>query len=172
MLAVGLTTFTERLPVYNKDWRLGDTFQFTGPRIAVPDSGPALDYRWGREVALVGYRLERAVLAPGEELDLTLYWRALGPLEGPRSATVQVLRDGGYKIAQTDLPLTLASPGEVWADHRKMTLAANAPPGVYELKVAVYDPAGGGALPVYGRGRALPVGGLLPLWEIRVDGGR
>jgi len=43
---------------------------------------------------------------------------------------------------------------------------------VYELKVAVYDPAGGGALPVYGRGRALPVGGLLPLWEIRVDGGR
>jgi hypothetical protein len=49
-----------------------------------------------------------------------------------------------------------------------MTLAADAPPGVYELKVAVYDPAGGGALPVYGRGRALPVGGLLPLWEIRV----
>jgi len=168
VLAVGLTTFTERLPVYNKDWRLGDTFQFTGPRIAVPDSGPALDYRWGREVALVGYRLERAVLAPGEEVDLTLYWRALGPLEGPRSATVQVLRDGGYKIAQSDIPLTPAPMEEVWADRRKMTLAADAPPGVYELKVAVYDPAGGGALPVYGRGRALPVGGLLPLWEIRV----
>jgi len=172
VLAAGLTTFTERLPVYNRDWRLGDTFPFAGPRITVPDSVPALDYRWGREVALVGYRLERAVLAPGEELDLTLYWRALGPLVGPRSATVQVLRDGGYKIAQTDIPLTPAPMGEVWADHRKMTLAADAPPGVYELKVAVYDPTGGGALPVYERGRALPVGGLLPLWEIRVEDGR
>ncbi|WP_448593935.1 ArnT family glycosyltransferase [Thermoflexus hugenholtzii] len=171
VLAVGLTTFTERLPVYNKGERLGDTFQFAGPRIVVPDAGPALDYRWGREVALVGYRLERAVLAPGEELDLTLYWRALGPLGGPRSATVQVLRDGGHKIAQVDLPLNL-EPGEVWADHRTMTLVADAPPGVYELKVAVYDPTNGKALPVYKRGWALPVGGLLPLWEIRVEGGR
>ena len=168
VLAVGLTTFTERLPGYNKEgWRLGDAFRFPGPSISVPDSGPILDYRWGREVALVGYRLERAVLAPGEELDLTLYWRALRPLGGPRSATVQVLRDGGYKIAQVDLPLNL-EPGEVWADHRKMTLAADAPPGVYELKVAVYDPTGGGALPVYAGGRAFPAGGLLPLWEIRV----
>ncbi len=170
-LAVGLTTFTERLPVYNnKDGRLGDTFHFPGPRITVPDSGPVLDYRWGHEVALVGYRLERAVLMPGEELDLTLYWRALGPFGGPRSATVQVLQ-GDFKIAQTDLPLNLG-PGEVWADHRRMPLAADAPPGVYELKVAVYDPTGGGALPVYEHGRALPVGGLLPLWEVRVDGGR
>jgi len=171
VLAVGLTTFTERLPVYNRDWRLGDTFQFSGPRMVVPDSGPALDYRWGREVALVGYRLERAVLAPGEELDLTLYWRALEPFARPRSASVQVLRDGGYKIAQVDLPLNL-EVGEVWAYHRKMTLAADAPPGVYELKVAVYDPTNGKALPVYERGWALPVGGLLPLWEIRVDDGR
>ncbi|MBC7227069.1 MAG: glycosyltransferase family 39 protein [Thermoflexales bacterium] len=167
-LAVGLTTFTERLPVYNiKDWRLGDTFHFSGPRIAVPDSGPALDYRWGDEVALIGYRLERAVLAPGEELGLTLYWRAVGPFAGPRAATVQVLR-GDRKIAQTDLPLNLG-PGEVWADHRRMVLAADARPGVYELKVAVYDPTGGGALPVYEHGRALPVGGLLPLWEVRVS---
>ncbi len=167
-LAVGLTTFTERLPVYNnKDWRLGDTFRFPGPRVEVPDSGPALDYRWGREVALVGYRLERAVLAPGEELDLTLYWRALRPLAGPRSVTVQVLREGGYKIAQTDLPLDL-EPGEVWADHRRMALAADAPPGVYELGVAVYDPAGGSALPVYQGDSLLPAGGLLPLWGVRV----
>ncbi|MGC8945374.1 MAG: ArnT family glycosyltransferase [Anaerolineae bacterium] len=167
-LAVGLTTFTERLPVYNnKDWRLGDTFHFPGPRIAVPDSGPALDYRWGNEVALVGYRLERAVLAPGEELDLTLYWRALRPFPGPRAATVQVLQERGYKIAQTDLPLDL-EPGEVWADHRRMALAADAPPGVYEIGVAVYDPTGGGALPVYQRGWALPVRGLLPLWQVRV----
>ncbi|MFN3761821.1 MAG: glycosyltransferase family 39 protein [Anaerolineae bacterium] len=166
-LAVGLTTFTERLPVYNsKGWRLGDTFHFPGPRITLPDSGPALDYRWGHEVALVGYRLERAVLAPGEELELTLYWRALRPFAGPRSATVQVLQ-GDFKIAQTDLPLNL-EPGEVWADHRRMPLAADAPPGVYELKVAVYDPTGGGTLPVYEHGRALPVGGLLPLWEVSV----
>lgn len=168
VLAIGLTTFTERLPLY-KDGRLGDTFYFPGPRIFVSESGPVLDYRWGREVALVGYRLERAVLAPGEELDLTLYWRVLGPFGGPRSATVQVLRDGGHKIAQTDVPLTPRRPGEVWADHRRMALAADAPPGIYELKVAIYNPMGGGNLPVYEHGRALPVGGLLPLWEIRVE---
>lgn len=166
-LAVGLTTFTERLPVYNKDWWLGDTFHFRGPVVTVLHSGPVLDYRWGHEVALVGYRLERAVLAPGEELDLTLYWRALRPFPGPRSASVQVLRDGGYKIAQVDLPLNL-EPGEVWADHRRMPLATDAPPGVYEIGIAVYDPTSGGALPVYEHGRALPAGRLLPLWEVRV----
>ncbi len=171
-LAVGLTTFTERLPVYNdKDWRLGDTFHFPGPRIVVPESGPVLDYRWSREVALVGYRLERAVLSPGEELDLTLYWRALRPFSGPRAASVQVLRDGGYKIAQVDLPLNL-EPGEVWADHRRMPLAVDAPPGVYDIGIAVYDPTGEDALPLYEHGRALPTGRLLPLWEVRVDDGR
>ncbi|RME31653.1 MAG: hypothetical protein D6793_11990 [Thermoflexia bacterium] len=171
-LAVGLTTFTERLPVYNsRGARLGDTFYFQGPRILVPEGGPALDYRWGDEVALIGYHLERAVLAPGEELDLVLYWKALRPLRGLRSVTVQVLRDGGYKIAQVDLPLNL-KPGEVWVDHRRMPLVADAPPGVYEIGIAVYDPTGGGALPVYERGHLLPAGGLLPLWEIRVDDGR
>ncbi|MCS7178470.1 MAG: glycosyltransferase family 39 protein [Anaerolineae bacterium] len=166
-LAVGLTTFTERLPVYNKGgWQLGDTFHFPGPRVVVPDSGPVLDYRWGREVALVGYRLERGVLAPGEELELTLYWRALRPLDGPRSATVQVLQ-GDDKIAQTDLPLNL-KPGEFWADHRRMPLAADAPPGVYTIGVAVYDPTGRATLPVYEHGRALPAGSLLSLWEVRV----
>lgn len=171
VLAVGLTTFTERLPVYNKGERVGDTVHFPGPRMVVPDSGPVLDYRWGHEVTLVGYRLEQAVLAPGEELTLTLYWRALRPLPGPRVATMQVLGDAGYKIAQTDFPLTPGAPGEVWADHRRMPLAADAPPGVYELKVAVYDPLGGGNLPVYRQGWVLPVGGLLPLWEVRVDDG-
>jgi len=171
VLAVGLTTFTERLPVY-ENGRLGDTFLFPGPRIAVPDSGPILNYRWGQEVALVSYHLERAVLTPGEELDLILYWRALRPLGGPRSATVQILRKDGYKIAQTDLPLTPGSLREIWADHRKMLLAADAPPGVYELKVAIYDPTSGVVLPVYQHGRALPVGGLLPLWEIRVENQR
>lgn len=168
-LVVGLTTFTEWLPVYNnKNRLLGDGFHFPGPKVVVPDTGPVLDYRWGCEVALVGYRLERAVLAPGEELDLTLYWQGLRPFAGPRSASVQVLRDGGYKIAQTDLPMNLG-PGEVWADHRRMSLAVDAPAGVYEIGVVVYDPTGGGALPVYEHGRLLSAGGLLPLWEVRVQ---
>ncbi|MCX8068284.1 MAG: hypothetical protein N3B68_10840 [Anaerolineae bacterium] len=171
MLAVGLTTFTERLPVYNsRNRRLGDTFFLPGPTIVVPDSGPALAYRWSDEVALAGYRLERAVLVPGGELDLTLYWRALRPFRGLRSATVQVLR-GDFKIAQTDFPLSLR-PGEVWADHRRMTLAVDAPPGVYEIRVAVYDPSEGGTLPVYQGDFLLPVGGLLPLWEVKVVGDR
>lgn len=167
VLAVGLTTFTERLPVYNKGWRSGDTFPFAGPRIVVPDSGPVLDYRWGREVALMGYRLERAVLAPGDELEITLYWRMLR--DCPHCvATVQVLR-GVDKIGQSDIPLMPGNPGEIQADARRIPLWDGAPPGVYEVKVAVYDAATMRNLPVYRDNAPLSLGSMLPLWEVRME---
>ncbi len=168
VLAVGLTTFTERLPVYNnKGRRSGDTFKFAGPRIAVPDSGPALDYRWGQEVALVGYRLERAVLAPGDELEVTLYWRTLR--ECPHCvATVQVLR-GVDKIGQSDVPLMPGNPGEIRTDARRIPLWEGAPPGIYEVKVAVYDAATMRNLPVYRDNAPLSLGSMLSLWEVRIE---
>lgn len=167
VLAVGLTTFTKRMPVYNKALRSGDTFTFAGPRIAVPDSGPVLDYRWGREVALVGYRLEWAVLAPGDELEITLYWRMLR--DCPHCvATVQVLR-GVDKIGQSDIPLMLGNPGEIRADARRIPLWEDAPPGIYEVKVAVYDAATIHNLPVYRDDAPLPPEGMLPLWEVRIE---
>lgn len=167
VLAVGLTTFTERLPVYNKGLQARDPFPFAGPRIAVPDSGPVLDYRWGREVALVGYRLERAVLAPGDELEITLYWRMLR--DCPHCvATVQVLR-GVDKIGQSDIPLMPGNPGEIRADARRIPLWEGAPPGVYQVKVAVYDAATMRNLPLYRDDALLPLGGMLSLWEVRIE---
>jgi hypothetical protein len=165
VLAVGLTTFTDRLPVYRLPGeRMGDTFFFPGPRIIVPEGGPALTYNWERRVALVGYRLERSVLAPGDALEVTLYWRALR--DCPQCvATVQVLRGDG-KIGQSDIPLSMGNPGEVWEDRRRIPLWESAPAGIYELKIAVYD--GEGNLPLYQSMRPLSSGGLLPLWEVRV----
>lgn len=165
VLAVGLTTFTERLPVYNgQGARLGDTFLFPGPRILVPEGGPSLAYEWGHRVALVGYRLERSVLTPGETLEITLYWRALR--DCPQcAATVQVLR-GMDKVGQSDLPLPPIAPGEMWEDRRQIPLWEGAAMGVYELKVAVYD--SGGNLPLYRGAHPISGGGLLSLWEIRL----
>lgn len=167
MLAVGLTTFTERLPVYNLEGkRLGDTFRLSGPRLEVPENGPVLSYEWGHRVALAGYRLEQSLLSPGGELGITLYWQMLR--DCPHCvATVQVLR-GVDKIGQSDIPLAPGGPGEIRADARRIPLWEDAPPGVYEVKVAVYDAATMRNLPVYRDGAPFLPGGMLPLWEVRV----
>ncbi len=167
VLAVGLTTFTERLPVYNaRGDRLGDTFLFPGPRIVVPEGGPALAYEWGHRVALVGYRLDRSVLAPGDELEITLRWRALR--DCPQCvATVQVLQ-GMDKIGQSDILLAIGEPGTLWVDQRRIPLSPEATPGVYDIRVGVYDAATLQRLPLYGERMSVVSGGLLSLWQLRV----
>jgi len=167
VLAVGLTTFTERLPVYNwREERLGDTFFLPGPHIVVPESGPALTYNWERRVALVGYRLERSVLTPGEALEVTLHWRALR--DCPNCvATVQVLQ-GMDKIGQSDIPLTIGEPGTDWLDRRRIPLSPEALPGVYDIQVAVYDAVTLQRLPLYRERAHIVPGGTLSLWQLRV----
>ncbi len=98
-------------------------------------------------MSLVGYRLPNRSISPGEEIELTLYWRASQPLPEDYSLSVHLLRHNSPEsIAQSDdlhaggsVPATAWFPGVVI----RRTVYFNAPrslptPGTYDLMVRVW----------------------------------
>jgi hypothetical protein len=116
--------------------------------VAVP-----IGVTFGDAVELVGFTLESAIsergngysLQRGDEVALTLVWRALAPLEADYTVTVQLLGSDGQVYGQQDAPplngdapTSTWSPGEVLADPKRFHVAPEAPPGEYRLWVALY----------------------------------
>jgi len=103
----------------------------------------------GGEVALIGYSLDRTAAAPGETFHLTLYWEALADLDTNYSVFTHILGEEQRLWAQDDgWPLDGDAPTATWrqgqriVDPYALTVAADAPPGVYELEVGMYDASG------------------------------
>lgn len=94
-------------------------------------------------LALIGWKLDRRVVAPGGEIALTLYWECLAPMSKSYTVSAQVL-DEGRKVAQWD-----SWPGDSdtagWTkgqrviDRRILTVAPDALAGGYDLYLMVYD---------------------------------
>jgi hypothetical protein len=115
------------------------------PRWSLPAGATAVDYRLGDSVALRGYEMARE----GDELRLTLYWRALDFPRAEYSAFVHALDGAGGMVAQSDgppagAPMWCWVPGEVAADERLLA----APPGTEAVGIGLYDPLTGVRLPV------------------------
>lgn len=119
------------------------------PRIMEP---PAMQHPMaspvtlGDKVELLGYDLARDTWAAGDAVELTLYWRALAPMEEDYHVFVHVLRDDGGIETQRDAapaewtrPTTGWVAGEVIADGYTF-VAGELPPGVYRIAVGMYDP--------------------------------
>lgn len=101
---------------------------------------------------------------PGDRLILTLAWTPLAPLPPNAQVFVHLEREGERTIGQDDGPVrtpvetvcgeprALASlaPGEAVLDRRVIDIAADAPPGAYDLLVGIYDYETGDRLPVTG----------------------
>jgi hypothetical protein len=129
----------------------------TTPDTALPP--PPHDYvpveaTLGDQVRLLGYRLDRPVVAPGETVELTLYWEALSPLEQSYHVFTHLYRDGEMwgqadGIPQCGLWPTLRwQPGEIMADRYRLTLRPDTPAGAIPLSVGMYTLPDGVRLPV------------------------
>ncbi len=106
-----------------------------------------------------GLRLEGldapAQARPGETVAVRLHWAAAGPLP-PVTGFVHLGRgrDSQPMIGQSDAPVCAAFSPERWRsgyrylETRSVTLAADAPPGAYDLRVGVYDPVSGARVAV------------------------
>lgn len=69
----------------------------------LPPNITRLDWRYGDEsLRLVGYRLERPSVRPGEWLPVTLYWQATQPITKNYSAFIHLLNLNGSSIAQSN----------------------------------------------------------------------
>jgi len=114
----------------------------------------------GDSIRLVSFDLDRAEVAPGQTLQLTLHWQAAAPVAKPYVVFAHL--NGGNNPA-TDSPIwaqldnepvggsratTTWKPGETIDDRYGLQIPVGAPPGEYEIEVGMYDPGSGARVPV------------------------
>jgi hypothetical protein len=124
-------------------------------RTVVPPIQHPLRANLGDRIEFLGYDLDRRRLAPGETLDLTLYWRALTAMDASYTVFTHLLDEANQIWAQQDnppvsgtYPTTLWVSGEVVVDEYELVVKADAPPGEYVVEIGLYVAETGQRLPV------------------------
>jgi hypothetical protein len=118
----------------------------------------------GDKVELLGYKLTTDITspqsgilttAPNTALRLTLYWRALAPIEISYTVFTHLLDANGQLWAQKDNPPVRGSypttewrVGETIVDKYDIVISPDTPAGQYELEVGLYDTTTGQRLPL------------------------
>jgi hypothetical protein len=133
-----------------------------GPRLVTPDGGDALrletvnilphdsefpnplDANFDNKAALIGYTLDRRAVRPGETIRLTLYWRALAPMETSYSVLAQVVSGQDRWSWNNGWPVEGLAPTHTWEqgqiieDVRELRMGDTTPPGFYDIEVGMY----------------------------------
>jgi len=126
---------------------LGDNVRFgrVAVRPAPGDIPNPIAVNFGDRMALVGYDLSERVARPGDEVALTLVWRALQQMDVNYTVSAQLVDAEMRKAAQRDgwpqgggAPTAGWEPGQTLVDPVALEVAADAPPGVYDVRVVVY----------------------------------
>ncbi len=116
---------------------------------------PAMDHRTGavfgtgpdqRTVELLGYDLIGAPIAPGDSVEVTLYWKTLQRMDRVYAVFNHLVAADGEMLAQQDgwprqgtYHTTHWLPGEVVEDHYTIEVPPDTPPGEYTLRIGMYD---------------------------------
>lgn len=108
---------------------------------------------FGEQIALIGYDVPEAV-RPGEEIDVTFYWKPWQPLDINYQVFVHLLGENGLPVAQSDKLNPGDFPTQRWPldkyvrDEHTLAIPADLPPGTYRLSVGLWVAAEGWRLPV------------------------
>lgn len=148
--------------------------QWTGPQVrlclyslepgVVLQSGP-VEGAFGDNIALesaevrlagsAGIDTPPAQAAPGDTLQVELKWAALAAPQANYNVSLQLLGPDGALVAAADRtpgngfrPTATWQAGEQVVDRFALAVPAGAAPGVYQLRLVLYDPATGQRLPV------------------------
>jgi hypothetical protein len=134
------------------------TVEATERTFDVPPISHPLSATLGGQVQLLGYDLETpipSVVAPGDPITLTLYWRALTEMEESYTVFTHLLAPDGSMTGQQDnrpvggsYPTNLWLAGEVVTDVYEIPVRADAAPGEHRLEVGMYVAETGARLPV------------------------
>jgi hypothetical protein len=132
----------------------GRTRSFDLPDVDVP-----VGAIFGDAMELVGYALQSPdhELHPESDVAINLVWRAVAAVDADYTVTVQLLGPDGRVYGQRDAPplggeapTSTWSQSEILGDPYLLTVAPDAPPGEYQLIVAMYLLETGERLPVEG----------------------
>jgi hypothetical protein len=110
---------------------------------------------FGGHIELLGYDVPSTEIESGQQLPLTLYWRATAPVPHNYQVFVHLTNPATTLWGQSDK----LNPGDfpssrwpldrfVWDDHRLQVLPGT-PPGEYRLAVGLYDLNSGRRAPVF-----------------------
>ncbi|MGD1996172.1 MAG: glycosyltransferase family 39 protein [Anaerolineae bacterium] len=158
-LRVGIVTVTSR----------PHTFELPAPQFP-------LEALFGTSIRLLGYELDKTGVISGGQLEVTLYWQALGTMEEDYAVFVHLYEpEGGGILGQHDGPPLSGSaptstwvPGEVVADAHAVPVGDDIQGGIAPLGVGLYLPDTGRRLPVTVDGELQPDDSLI-LTEIEVQ---
>lgn len=116
---------------------------------ALPAGAQRQSAIWTNGAELLGYHIADWSVGPGQELDVTLYWRGQQPLDKDYKVFVHLMRDGQV-VAQHDAepglggyPTSTWRAGEVVTDRHPIQVQPDAQTGSAAVVVGLYDPATG-----------------------------
>jgi 4-amino-4-deoxy-L-arabinose transferase-like glycosyltransferase len=121
-----------------------------GARAQIRPAYP-LDIRWGDQIQLLGFDLDRPAYRPGDTILLTLYYRRLNEIDVDYTVFTHLLgpdnpTTGGPVWAQKDSePCQRSYPTSAWGeaeiviDSFKLALPTDAPPGKYQIEAGFYQ---------------------------------
>jgi hypothetical protein len=123
-----------------------------------------LHFRFGPSIWLVGYELTTPELAPGETVEVILYWRTFAPLDRQYTIFMHVRDASGEWVAGWDMmPRYNTYPTTDWPvaeridDAHIVPLPQDLPPGEYTVALGMYYWGTGERLPAYTRqGEPIP----------------
>lgn len=131
---------------------LGDSLALTEIAI-MPNEGSLTNSQeqdFGNDLLLAGYEYDRRVLAAGDELTVTLHWRALREVASDYIIRLRLLDAEGREVfAAEQRPQSGESPTLTWPagqtlrDAHRLELPGDLMPGRYTVDLVVFDAASG-----------------------------
>jgi hypothetical protein len=104
-----------------------------------------LDADLDGQVALLGYSVGGQGVAPGQEVDVTLYWQALRSVPADYTVFLHLAAPDGPPYAQDDCqpqrgtyPTSFWDIGEIVTDPHTIIIPVDLPPGDYPLMAGMY----------------------------------
>jgi len=126
------------------------TVSVDGHHWSRPDIPHAQQAELDGAIRLLGYELAPPVVKPGGLVHLTLYWELSGQVGRDLTVFTHLLDGGGAVRGQLDsvpmsgrYPVTTWQQGETIVDRYAIPVDHDAPAGLYQIEIGMYDPADG-----------------------------
>jgi hypothetical protein len=129
---------------------------------------------WGGVIRLISYALPSGDINRGQQFDVVLQLINLGPIETNLNLLLRVVNQAGDELVRYQWrPAGIATvdwqKDELWHHRTTVAVPADAPPGLYRVEVAFFDPESLARLPAVQTQSGTPIGDTLILDYLVVD---
>lgn len=122
------------------------------PNESSADVPNPVSVNFDNQIELIGYEVSDLTPDAGDAVQLSLYWRALGPIERDYTVFAHIIEPRSFTIyagsdawpASGNAPTSAWQTGAIIEDTHTLSVNADTPPDIYELELGLYyqDAAG------------------------------